>query len=162
VAERTLHLQGIGRVAAVEAQDLKPGMILSWNYAPAKYMVLSVRSISAHYVELTEANRVTGEVSRRRLKKTSLIGASWPRKSEGDRRRRKNKHTRSSRDRGRSSRGTGRFRVVQREPGSGWWEHVGPSFGSRREAARYAAERRQHRRSRGGVRVFYKIVEERA
>ncbi len=94
MAERTIHLQGIGRVPAVEAQDLRPGMILSWNDAPAEFKVISVRPLSSQYVELTEASRVTGEVFRRRLKKTRLVGASWPRGHAGDRARRR----RSGRD----------------------------------------------------------------
>jgi hypothetical protein len=94
VASRSVHLQGIGRVPAVRADELQPGMLLSWNWAPAGYKIIAVRSISAHYVEVTEASRETGEVHRRRIKKDVMVAASWPR--ERDRRRQPRRSKRST------------------------------------------------------------------
>lgn len=39
----TMHLQGIGRVAAIPASDVKRGMTITWNYGTTSTVASSVR-----------------------------------------------------------------------------------------------------------------------
>jgi hypothetical protein len=71
----TIHLQGIGLCKAVEAQNLKPGMLLSWNHAPLAYEVIKIEEASEQFIWLTEKNRTTGNIFKRKLKKTRLVAA---------------------------------------------------------------------------------------
>jgi hypothetical protein len=71
----TIHLQGIGRVPAKPASELKVGDILSWNCSPNGYVVVSVRDVSPKFIEIVEKNRSTEEEFTRRLKKDRLVAA---------------------------------------------------------------------------------------
>jgi hypothetical protein len=73
--ENSIHLQGIGRVPAIPARDIKPGMILSWNASPRAYEVISIKDVSHHFVEVKERNRSTGQEFTRKLKKSRLVAA---------------------------------------------------------------------------------------
>jgi hypothetical protein len=78
---RFIHLQGIGKVPAMLARELKPGYILSWNYSPEAYAVKSVEVISPQYLRVTTEHLATKteyvqKMSRDRLvaaKKTDLV-----------------------------------------------------------------------------------------
>jgi len=70
-------------------------MILSWNYSLHGYKVLAVRSLSARFLEITEANRSTGEVFRRKVSRDRLIAASWPSAKRDRTRRRRDVASRS-------------------------------------------------------------------
>ena len=65
-----------GDFAGIPAADLRPGMLLSWNYSPKGYEVVAVRPISANFIEIDEKNRSTGKITSRRLKKTRLVVAT--------------------------------------------------------------------------------------
>jgi len=71
----SIHLQGIGRVPAIPARDLRPGMLLSWNYSWRAYKVESVKDASPMFMEVVETNVQTGRQSKRRLKKNRLVAA---------------------------------------------------------------------------------------
>jgi hypothetical protein len=73
-----IHLQGIGNVRAIPARELKPGMLLSWNYSPNGYEVASVREVSPNFIEIVERNRESGKETPRRLKKDRLVAAEAP------------------------------------------------------------------------------------
>lgn len=72
----TIQLQGIGRVNAIPASDLTPGMLLSWNYFPLCYEVVKIEECSDQYLILTERCRKTGHTFSRRMKKDRLVAAS--------------------------------------------------------------------------------------
>lgn len=71
----TIHLQGVGRVPAIPARDLKIGMRLSWNYSYRGYRVTYISDLSKEYIEIEEKSVETGVVSKRRLKKDRLVAA---------------------------------------------------------------------------------------
>ena len=66
----TTHLQGIGIVNAKPAKDFAPGETMAWN-AGETSTVVSVRQVSACYVEITE--RSNGKTFVRRFKNDRLI-----------------------------------------------------------------------------------------
>lgn len=71
-----MHLQGIGRVPAKPAADLKVGDILSWNYSALSYEVVAIEVTSAQFLTITERNRKTGAEYRRRIRRTTLVCAT--------------------------------------------------------------------------------------
>lgn len=71
-------LQGIGLCAAIPAEQLEPGMLLSWNYSPLSYEVVSVELTTPHYMQIVERNVETGHEHTRKLKRTRLVAASKP------------------------------------------------------------------------------------
>ena len=71
----SIRLQGIGWARAIPASELEVGMLLSWNYSPLGYEVISVRNVSRMFVELVERNRENGNEYTRRLKKDRLVAA---------------------------------------------------------------------------------------
>ena len=73
--EGLVHLQGLGDFLGTEASLLVPGMVLSWNYSPMHSTVVSVKTVSASYVEVTTRNQA-GEVFVKRMKKNRLVVAS--------------------------------------------------------------------------------------
>ena len=75
---QTIHLQGIGRCHAIPAERLEPGMVLSWNYSPLAYEVVSVKFTSLHYMQVVERNIETGVEYTRKLKRDRLVVASKP------------------------------------------------------------------------------------
>ncbi|MFJ9188731.1 hypothetical protein ACIRQO_37485 [Streptomyces anulatus] len=70
-AAQTIHLQGIGRHAAVPAVDLTAGDTLVWNFGETTE-VDEVVEVSPQFVRVTERNR-DGGTTERRLKKTRLV-----------------------------------------------------------------------------------------
>ncbi|MEV7512122.1 hypothetical protein AB0O57_29615 [Streptomyces sp. NPDC091201] len=76
-ATPTVHLQSIGRVPAVEAQQLQPGDMVMWNGGSTS-KVLKVEEASKHFVRVHLASTVRGkyeaEADVRRWKKSTLIG----------------------------------------------------------------------------------------
>lgn len=82
-AGQSIHLQTIGQVPAKPASEVKPGDILSWNQAPRAYVAVSVRPVSAQFVELVEQNLKTGQTFTRRLRKDKLVAAEEARPAAG-------------------------------------------------------------------------------
>lgn len=76
--QQTIQLQGIGRVAAIPASQLVPGMLLSWNYTPLGFEVVSVREKSPQFLEIVERDRKTLRELNRTIKKTKLVAARFP------------------------------------------------------------------------------------
>ena len=72
---QTIQLQGIGRCPAIAAEQLQPGMILSWNYSPRGYAVVSVAPKGKQSLTVVERNRETGKEYTRTLRKTRLVVA---------------------------------------------------------------------------------------
>lgn len=75
---RFIHLQGIGKVSAILARELKPGYILSWNQAPDSYVVKSVDPISNHYIRVTTEHVDSGKEYVQKMKKDKLVAAKKP------------------------------------------------------------------------------------
>jgi hypothetical protein len=67
-----IRLQSVGLVAARPAATLEVGDWLMWN-GGAMYQVLAIRDISRCFIEVEEANRETGEVFTRKLKKDRMV-----------------------------------------------------------------------------------------
>lgn len=73
----TIHLIAVGAVDAIPSSELQAGMQLVWNYGSV-YDVLAIREISAQFIEVTERSTETGKEYARRLKKSRLVAAFWP------------------------------------------------------------------------------------
>jgi hypothetical protein len=71
----SIHLQGLGRVPAVRAKDLKPGDKLHWNYTWAEYEVVSVEP-KGKSILITERHIESGRTHTRRKLADTLIGCS--------------------------------------------------------------------------------------
>jgi hypothetical protein len=69
-----VHLQSVGHVPGVPAAELGPGDRLMWNGGGTS-TVVSVRGVSAQFIEIMEAVQRGGETEQtpRRLKKTRLV-----------------------------------------------------------------------------------------
>jgi hypothetical protein len=75
---QSIHLQGIGRCSAIRASELRVGTILSWNYAPSGYQVVSIAPKGQKSLTIVERNRDTGEESARVVRRDRLVAAHWP------------------------------------------------------------------------------------
>lgn len=71
-ATGTIHLRGIGRRPAVEAQLLRVGDTLMWNEGETTE-VLAIVEASPKFVRITEKSSRTGTTHDRRLMKTRLV-----------------------------------------------------------------------------------------
>ena len=69
----TLHLQGIGKVAAKPAGEIRVGDTLTWNYG-YRYTVTAVESCGSKSVKVTERS-ATGQQYTRRMLRTRLVAA---------------------------------------------------------------------------------------
>lgn len=67
-----VHLQSYGFADAVKAMALEPGDVMIWNWGQTSEVV-SVDSVSAHYLTITEKTK-TGYQGERRFKKDRLVG----------------------------------------------------------------------------------------
>lgn len=74
----TIHLQALGSVSAIFAEEVRPGMLLSWNYAYQEYECVSCEQVSACFFLLTERSLKDGKEYSRRIKRGRLIAAAWP------------------------------------------------------------------------------------
>ncbi|WP_326724723.1 hypothetical protein OHT59_40665 [Streptomyces sp. NBC_00243] len=72
VATGTIHLQDVGRVPAVEAQELTVGDQLMYNYGSV-YQITKIEDASPKFLRINEVSAETGEEYQRRVKKTSLM-----------------------------------------------------------------------------------------
>lgn len=70
--EPSIHLQSVGRVPAIPAGDLKPGMRLMWNFGYTSDVV-SVTPVGAKSIVVVERSTQTGTESSRRFLKTRLV-----------------------------------------------------------------------------------------
>ncbi len=75
--KNSIHLQGIGRCAAIPAQEIKVGMLISWNCSPNGHAVESIKEVSEHFIEIVEKDRNTQVISTRRLRKDRLVAAEF-------------------------------------------------------------------------------------
>jgi hypothetical protein len=67
----TMHLQGVGRVPAVEASELRVGDQLMYN-GGSVYEIVKIEDASAKFFKIFEVSTATGEESSRRVKKDRL------------------------------------------------------------------------------------------
>lgn len=72
----SMHLQSVGRVAAIPASQLAVGMRLMWN-GGSTYDVVSITDVSPAFLEIIECETRTGEEYTRRLKKSRLVAGYW-------------------------------------------------------------------------------------
>ncbi|MEU5978485.1 hypothetical protein [Streptomyces sp. NPDC047315] len=82
IATGTIHLQGMGRVPAIPAPELKVGDQLMYN-GGSIYQVSKIEDASPKYYRVFEVSAETGEEYNRRVKKDWLVA----RAAEADRRR---------------------------------------------------------------------------
>ncbi|WP_331732967.1 hypothetical protein OG613_49020 (plasmid) [Streptomyces sp. NBC_00015] len=68
----TIHLQGIGRVPAAPAHQLKVGDQLMYNHGGV-YQITKIEEASPKFLKITEVSAETGEEFQRRTKKTSAM-----------------------------------------------------------------------------------------
>jgi len=68
---KSIILQGVGWGKGTEAQDIKPGDKLMWNYGYISE-VLSVEQISKQFLNFTLKSE-KGEVNKRRMKLNRLV-----------------------------------------------------------------------------------------
>ncbi|MER7952015.1 hypothetical protein ABTY59_31955 [Streptomyces sp. NPDC096079] len=71
-ATGTIHLQGMGRVPAVEAHELIVGDQLMYNYGGTT-QITKIENASAQFLNITQVDTVSGEEHTRRVKKTSMV-----------------------------------------------------------------------------------------
>ncbi|MEV8344494.1 hypothetical protein [Streptomyces niveus] len=69
---RTIRLQYVGRVPAVEAQELNVGDTLMWNEGVTN-TVTAIVDVSPKFLRITEKSTRTGEEHDRRMMKTRLV-----------------------------------------------------------------------------------------
>ena len=74
---RTIRLQSIGLVEAIEARDLQVGMRLVWNFGYT-YDVISLKPKGTKSIEITERNTRTGIDYIRTMRLTRPVAAFWP------------------------------------------------------------------------------------
>ncbi|MGW6145775.1 hypothetical protein [Streptomyces sp. NPDC055140] len=72
LATGTIHLQGVGRVPAVAAQQLKAGDQLMYNFGGV-YQISKIEDASPKFVRIFEVSTETGEEYHRRVMKDSLM-----------------------------------------------------------------------------------------
>lgn len=72
---RFIHLQGLGKVPAILARELKPGDILSWNQSPDSYQVVDVKEVSKQFLSVTQKHLSSGKTYETRMKKDKLVAA---------------------------------------------------------------------------------------
>lgn len=72
VATSTIQLQGVGRVPAIEAQDLSVGDTLMWNEG-ATTTVAAITDASPKFLHITEKSWRTGEEHKQRIMKSRLV-----------------------------------------------------------------------------------------
>ena len=73
-----IHLQGIGKVEAIPAEEVKAGMLVSWNYSPNGYEVVSIERATTCFLNMTERDVKTGETYLRRVRIGRLVAAEFP------------------------------------------------------------------------------------
>lgn len=69
---KKIHLQGIGKQTAIEAGEIKPGMVLVWNYGIKSLVVEIAKETAKSLVIRTRSNN--GKIYDRRLLKSRLVG----------------------------------------------------------------------------------------
>ena len=71
--ERTIQLQSIGHVPAVEAQELKIGSVTIWNFGYTETITKILKETKTQIIfEIVSDS--SGTVHQRRMKKTRLVG----------------------------------------------------------------------------------------
>lgn len=75
--KKTIWLQSLGECSAIPSEEIKPGMLVSWNYAFQEYEVVSIRPVSKCFFEMVERNIKTGTEYKRRLKRGRLVAAQF-------------------------------------------------------------------------------------
>ena len=75
VASATRHLQGIGAVHAIPADDLRPGDVTIWNYGYTATVDAIVRRTAAQVVVRMIADD-SGTVHERRMGRARLVGVT--------------------------------------------------------------------------------------
>ncbi|RMB04984.1 hypothetical protein BXY39_2559 [Eilatimonas milleporae] len=73
--DKTIHPQGIGKLPAIPAGDLKVGDILSWNNAPDACTITRIVRETEKSIWIIERERKTGKDYKRRLPKKRLVAA---------------------------------------------------------------------------------------
>lgn len=71
----TINLQGLGKVKAKPASELRVGDVLSWNYSPRCSEVVAIEPCGKKSLYVTERSRKTGAEYKRRLLKSRLVAA---------------------------------------------------------------------------------------
>lgn len=71
-----LHLQGIGRLPAKMASEVKVGDVLSWNYSYKCCEVVAIEECGAKSVNITERYYDSGKEFVRRVLKTRLVAVA--------------------------------------------------------------------------------------
>lgn len=74
---KTIRLQSIGLVEAIEAKDVQIGMRLVWNFGYT-YDVVSIKPKGAQSLEIVERSTQTGKEFTRTLRKSRPVAAYWP------------------------------------------------------------------------------------
>ena len=72
-ALKTIHLQGIGKVAALPAQDLKIGHVVLWNYGGAS-KITKIEPVGKSSIRFTFEQLEDGLVYERTKRATTLLG----------------------------------------------------------------------------------------
>lgn len=67
-----VHLQGIGRVPAIEAEDLQPGMVMVWNFG-WRYKIVTVDLRGDSQIKVWAKSLKNGEMYTRILNKSTLV-----------------------------------------------------------------------------------------
>lgn len=67
-----VHLQGIGRVPAIEAEGLQPGMVTVWNYG-YRHKIMTVEPRGEKQIKVWLISLKTGETFSRVLNKSTLV-----------------------------------------------------------------------------------------
>lgn len=81
MAEQSIHLQGIGRVKAIPASDLRVGMSILWNYGGADEVVkIAPKGAQSLTVTLRYQDGITGQPKEadRVMRATRLVAGFWP------------------------------------------------------------------------------------
>lgn len=69
---KSIQLQSIGKVAATEAQNIKVGSLLAWNFGEISEIVEIVKE-TASTIVVKEKSRRSGCIYERRFNKTRLV-----------------------------------------------------------------------------------------
>ena len=67
------RLQGIGMRKAIEAKDLKPGMVVAWNYGYSSEVIGVEFSKTGKTLVATLKSNETGSISNRKMAATRLV-----------------------------------------------------------------------------------------
>jgi hypothetical protein len=71
----SVHLQGIGQVAAKPANTIKVGEVLHWNHGYSSDVV-EIEELSKCYLLFHLKSRADGVIRTRRMKKSRLVACS--------------------------------------------------------------------------------------